>query len=112
MAGACIGKVYEERTNCQESISLGNRYKITMALPLLSYCMMRSMTLKRTMLFWGALVWFACPEWGLAYLQPKKPLTDLLQDEQSSDEKENATEIFDQIRKKADGSLIDRVTEL
>lgn len=46
------------------------------------------------------MVWFACPEWGLAYIQPKKPLTDLLQDEQSSDEKasdekEDATEIFD-----------------
>jgi len=46
------------------------------------------------------MVWFACPEWGLAYIKPKKPLTDLLQDEQSSDgkasdEKEDATEIFD-----------------
>ena len=69
------------------------------------------------MLLWGVMVWFACPEWGLAYIQPKKPLTDLLQDEQSSDgkasdEKEDATEIFDQIQKKADGTVIERITEL
>ena len=34
--------------------------------------------LKRTALIWVGLTWFLCPEWGLAYLDPKKPLSSMI----------------------------------
>lgn len=28
---------------------------------------------------WAGASWFACPEWGNAYLHPVKPLSDLIE---------------------------------
>ncbi len=71
---------------------MANRYKLTLAFPLVSFFMLRRLTFRRTVLLWGGLTWFVCPEWGLAYIQRKKPLTDLLEkDEEIRDESGIAT---------------------
>lgn len=38
---------------------------------------------RRTLLFWSGMTWYACPEWGRAYLSPKKSLLDLLEEEET-----------------------------
>ena len=66
------------RQTCHDNLSLQNRYRLTMAATLFTFITVRRFALRRSLLVGGSMVWFACPEWGSAYLYPKKPLSDLI----------------------------------
>ena len=49
----------------------------------LFFMLQRKFAWRRSLLVWTGMTWFACPEWGNAYLNPKKPLLDLLEEDET-----------------------------
>ena len=70
--------VRAQRDQCHQNISLANRYRLTLGLSVLAFCMFRRHAMRRTVMTFSGLTWFLCPEWASAYFYPRKPLTDLL----------------------------------
>ena len=64
--------INDQRRNCQESIGLGNRYLLVIAMTFMPLIWFRKHKVRRMAMFWGASTWFACPEWFRAYWTPKR----------------------------------------
>lgn len=41
---------------------------------------------------WAGTSWFACPEWGSAYLHPVKPLSDLIEKDPNTSDDQSVAE--------------------
>ena len=68
---------------------------------------------RRTVFAWAGFTWFACPEWPEAYIYPRIPLTDLL--EQENQEEEMARLINEMETKEPitePGKVVERIAEL
>ena len=82
-----INNVYDQRKNCHDSISLSNRYSLTIGLTVISYCLFRRRAFRKTAYAFVGWTWFCCPEWGVSYFKPKKTISDLMSEtDQNSEE--------------------------
>ena len=83
---------------------------------LLAFMTIRRRAWRRTFLVWAGTSWFACPEWSAAYLYPKIPLTDLIEEENYEKELTrvvNEMQAQDQILIDAEpGKVVERISEL
>ena len=82
MRSTVSGTVKEYRDHCQSNISLANRYKLIIGATFLTFCFMKRHAMRRTFFMFGGLTWFLLPEWGSAYLRPRKSLAELLSEAQ------------------------------
>ena len=80
--------INRERDNIQQSVTLANRYRLVAGMTFFTFCILHKRAWRRTFYVWAGSSWFICPEWPTAYLYPKIPLTELIEEER--DEKELA----------------------
>jgi len=58
---------------------------------------MHRWTWRRNFIFWAGISWFACPEWGRAYMTPKKSLIDLITKDETPTELGVADNVHSQL---------------
>lgn len=77
--------VNAQRRNCQNSVSLQNRYLLAVLFTVQPLIWFRRRKIRRAAMFWAAGTWFACPEWPRAYWKPARSMAELLSAEQAND---------------------------
>ena len=70
----------------QKNFSLANRYRLVFGITFFTFVIVRKRPWRRSFYVWAGTSWFICPEWTMAYLYPKIPLTELIEEEREQRE--------------------------